>query len=423
MQKQPLRLYSAIPVVCFVSMLGFPPGETSQDPLQTTDRGSTRNHTVHLALDLGSSGTRFCMYPVWVDDAAPHGKRCRVGSQAPTCVKMSGGIAALVRNHSPEDVPGLILPKLRSAWEALGDGRKKGNLDLRNRISGVVALGTGGFRDPSTNLPDPRPEFRAVWSEITRFFHEEARQGQVMARTISGLEEARLAWLGVAEQRFATSQDSFAIIEVGGASIQFATSGRSLDYEDLYAASEYRGQDYVFNHFAPAGSPVAPGFDACFHPEDRQQQDGISCMAFLRKTVFSGSSINQLAYHFAPRRLYGLGAPWIGIFSDWPSGPPWNPKLNDSYNAALSPTNLSLLTQRVCKLTDDEIAVFAPNAFDLRKNSATGQASGKACFTLSYHTEFLRSVIDIAQDGVLQPGGDDQWARGAAVTRDFFPHC
>ena len=71
----------------------------------------------------------------------------------------------------------------------------------------------------------------------------------------------------------------------------------------------------------------------------------------------------------------------------------------------------------------DEIAAFAPNAFDLRKNPATGESSGKACFTLSYHAGFLESVAMISQDAALLPGGDDQWARGASVTHEFFPDC
>ncbi|HNO68744.1 MAG TPA: hypothetical protein PKI49_09540 [Pseudomonadota bacterium] len=380
---------------------------------------------MHLVLDLGSSGTRFCMYPVLVDGSAAERRRCRIPNAGanPTCVKMSGGIAALVRGHKADEVPGLIAPRLRQAWEMLGDPLRKGNPQLRDRIRGVVALGTGGFRNPSTNLPDDRQEFKAVWTEIERFFHAEAKQEHVVAKTISGLMEARLAWLGVAQQVPASPKDSFAIIEVGGASIQFATSGRSLDYEDLYAASEYRGQDYVFNKFVTSSGQVTPGFDACYHPEDPTQQDGGSCMAFLRKTVFWGSSINQLAFHFSSRRLYGLGAPWLGIFADWPSGPPWTLKADPSYNANLSTINLAALAKMVCKLHDEEIAAFAPNAFDLRKNPATGQSSGKACFTLSYHAEFLASVIGIAHDGVLLPGGDDQWARGAAVTHEFFPDC
>lgn len=434
MRPRPLRLFSTVPLVCLLAMLGYPdegaPTESARPP--------ERTESVHLTLDLGSSGTRFCMYPVSIDrpserpserageragERSGDQKRCRVTSQNPVCVKLSGGIAALVRNHSPEEVPALIGPKLQKAWEALGDSQKKGNLQLRERIHGVVALGTGGFRNPSTNLPDPRPEFQAVWAEINRFFKEEVKQEQVVARTISGLEEARLAWLGVAQQIPASVRDSFAIIEVGGASIQFATSGRSLAYEDLYAASEYRGQDYVFHKFAPPSGPTAPGFDACFHPGDRKQQDGPACMAFLRANVFSGSSINQLAYHFTPRRLYGLGAPWLGIFADYPSGPPWALKNDPSYSPKLSPGNLARLAERVCKLSDEEIATFAPNAFDLRKHSATGLGSGKACFTLSYHAGFLESVVMISQDAALLPGGDDQWARGAAVTREFFPDC
>jgi hypothetical protein len=146
-------------------------------------------------------------------------------------------------------------------------------------------------------------------------------------------------------------------------------------------------------------------------------------MAFLRANVFSGSSINQLAYHFPPRRLYGLGSPWLGIFADYPSTPPWRPKLDSSYSPKLSPGNLARLAEKVCKLSDDEIAAFAPNAFDLRKNPATGESSGKACFTLSYHAGFLESVAMISQDAALLPGGDDQWARGASVTHEFFPDC
>ncbi len=201
MRPRPLRLFSTVPFVCLLSLLGFP----DEGAPNEAGRSAERTESVHLVLDLGSSGTRFCMYPVTVMKGQEQ-KRCRVTSANPVCFKLSGGIAALVRGHSHDEVPSLILPKLRLAWEALGDPQKKGNPQVRDRIQGVVALGTGGFRSPSTNLPDERREFQAVWTEIARFFKEEAKQEQVVARTISGLEEARLAWLGVSQQIPATAE-------------------------------------------------------------------------------------------------------------------------------------------------------------------------------------------------------------------------
>ena len=161
MRPRPLRLFSTVPIVCLLALLGLP----EEGGLVPSHHFTERSESVHLVLDLGSSGTRFCMYPVSVErEDKSDRRRCRVTSVNPVCVKTSGGIAALVRGHAADEVPSMILPKLRQAWDALGDSHKKGNPQLRERIRGVVALGTGGFRSPSTNLPDERREFQAVWA-------------------------------------------------------------------------------------------------------------------------------------------------------------------------------------------------------------------------------------------------------------------
>ncbi|HMY59228.1 MAG TPA: hypothetical protein PK472_13285, partial [Pseudomonadota bacterium] len=66
MRQRPLRLFSTVPLVCFLSLLGFPQEGAHTEPIRPTEK----TESVHLVLDLGSSGTRFCMYPVLVDGSA-----------------------------------------------------------------------------------------------------------------------------------------------------------------------------------------------------------------------------------------------------------------------------------------------------------------------------------------------------------------
>jgi hypothetical protein len=59
MRPRPLRLFSTVPIVCLLALLGLP----EEGGLVPSHHFTERSESVHLVLDLGSSGTRFCMYP------------------------------------------------------------------------------------------------------------------------------------------------------------------------------------------------------------------------------------------------------------------------------------------------------------------------------------------------------------------------
>jgi hypothetical protein len=383
---------------------------------------------VHLVIDIGSSGSRFCMYQVsGVDDSTGS---CRVTGARAVCSRAKGGLARLTRGKPVAEVPSIIGPSLRSGWEALGDPAREGDPGLRARLRSAVALGTGGFRDGATGQPvdlATRPEWKAVFVEIERFLREEAHIPSVLARPITGEEEGRLAWLGLAQGAdLQRSPRDFATIETGGATIQLAIGSKGARYADIEVATEPRGQDVVFDRLSAArdkGEPGGAEFDACYSPRERKRQDGTRCITLLRERVFKDSAVKGLADAKTPRRLYGLGLPWGDLFKSYPAAAPWPKKEDTAMHEKLSLGNLQQLAARLCPLSDDEIAGYAPRAFSIIKDPATGTSTGRSCFYIAYHAAFFEAVRHAAAAEEIFSADEDQWARGAAVTHDFFAGC
>jgi hypothetical protein len=362
----------------------------------------------HLVIDSGSSGTRFCVFDVTHDPAT---KACAVGADQAICGKGSGGLAALTDGKDPKEVPALVTPKLEEAWTALeaawtAAGKDKADLEM---IRYGAALGTGGYRDPMTAAPAINPAWDAVWTTIDGFLKTKGLTN-VVAEAIPGEDEARLAWVGVNEA--VAPGKPFAIIETGGATLQLAGGTPGDAYDELLGGSIYNGMNYDF-----AQDSSDPAFAVCYSPMDRSTQDGAKCTAYLAEKHFKNNGLESLAATISPRSLYGLGAPWSGIFRDFPVAPPWTPKTDDTLHPAITLENLKALAAKACPLSDDEILAFAPNAYDAKN------MSDKVCYDLSFHAAYLDAFKSVADSPSIQAGGDDQWARGASVTGKFFADC
>jgi hypothetical protein len=362
----------------------------------------------HLVVDSGSSGTRFCVFDVTRELAS---ERCSVGAAPAICGKGSGGLAALTDGKPVAEVNALVLPKFEAAWTALEEawvtsGRDKALLE---KLDGAAALGTGGYRDPATAAPAMNPAWDEVWKSFEAYFQAKGI-GAVVAKAIPGEDEARLAWVGVREA--VAPSEAFAIIETGGATLQLAAGAPGDAYEALVGTSIYRGLNYEF-----AALGTDPGFSVCSSPADRSQQSGASCIDFLLSKVHSDNALVDLAKTISARPLYGLGAPWTGLFKEYPNQPPWMTKTGPELHSDFTLTNLRGLATLVCPMSDDELAGVAPESYE-----AVGK-TGRACYATSYHAAYLESVKALAKDETIRPGGDDQWARGASVTPKFFSAC
>lgn len=364
--------------------------------------------TGHLVIDSGSSGTRFCVFDVARDVST---KKCSVGAAAPICAKSKGGLAALVDGKDPKDVPALVTPKLEEAWVAIDQafvvmGKDLGELQ---KVKLAAALGTGGYRDPATAAPAMNPAWDAVWTTIDTFLKGKGFT-EVVAKAVPGEDEARLAWVGVNEG--VAPGKPFAIIETGGATLQLAGGAPGDAYDLLVGGSIYRGQNYEFSQLS--GDPA---FSVCFSPMDRSKQDGAQCVAYLAEKVFTTNGLEAVVAQISPRELYGLGAPWSGIFREFPNAPPWTPKTDDAFHPAFTLENLKALAAKACPLSDADVLAFAPNSFDAKS------MTNNLCYSLSFHAAYLEAFKGVADMPSIHAGGDDQWARGASVTAKFFSDC
>ncbi|MCB1138620.1 MAG: hypothetical protein KDK25_14915 [Leptospiraceae bacterium] len=160
--------------------------------LFTSEAPDIRKHPVHLVIDAGSSGTRFCPFAIQAGT-------CQLIDPKQDCfsVEGSGGLADLSEAE--------VFRLMESGFQRL-DGLE---------IQEAVLLGTGGFRKlPSSRQ---RTQLQIVESALQSQF------ALARAEIISGEEEARLAYLSVTAARGAKDHT---ILETGGATVQLAGLGR-----------------------------------------------------------------------------------------------------------------------------------------------------------------------------------------------------
>lgn len=410
-----------------------------QAPGQASDRTAAppvlSERRVHLVIDIGSSGTSLCLFPVQRavvpsshsvfdshsspiphSDRAQASPRCSVGAVEPVCAKSKGGLAQLVIGKSPTEITTLVMARLRESWRQLGDVAPTGRPDWRSEVRSAAALGTGGFRDSETGQPILRPEWRVLWQAVQQFLQHELALSQVVARPITGSEEGQLAWVGVREALAPTER--FAIMEVGGATVQFATadSPRETDLSKVVAVSDGRGQDLTFDKLSAAQSAHA-GFSVCFSPDHRERQSGAACLDLLYESVFSDARVAGLAAVTPVRRVYALGAPWLGLLREFPSAPPWKVKTDRELPSQVRFQDLRALAELVCSKSDRQILTLAPHSYEAKRGI------GRTCYSVAYHAAYFQAIAPAAKSQEVIPGGDEQWARGAAISGAFFSDC
>ena len=198
------------------------PNRASPSPAVRTPMAPLPTDTlVHLVIDLGSSGTRLCLYRV-TRPSLVSGRK--LAQDRPVCSRVQGGLAKQTRGHRPERIAGLVDAPLRLAWQLLGDaqvGRRS------HSAQSGADRGRAGYRRVSGSRHRPATEPSRVAAALSRgraILKQEAGLANVVAWPITGQEEGRLAWLGLTQS--ANPPQEFAAVEAGGATVQLAIGSR-----------------------------------------------------------------------------------------------------------------------------------------------------------------------------------------------------
>jgi len=351
------------------------------------------------------------MFPIRVGG---DGQRCAVGNLPPVCAKAKGGLAALTHGQTPAAVAEIVRPRLLAAWQALGDVSKGGRPEWRAQVRAVAALGTGGFRDLLTGQPESRPEWSTIWRTVEQFFAQDAQLPSVVARPITGSEEGLLAWRGVRESE--QPKERFAIMEVGGATVQFALAESLIPEAEVVAVSDGRGMDVTFDRMTADRSQRAE-FSVCYSPEHPERQNGLACIDLLWNQVFADSRVAGLAAVTSARRVYALGAPWLGLLRELPTVQPWQIKATRDLPSQVRLGDLVALAEWICPKPERQLVTIAPHSFEVKRRA------GRTCYSIAYHAAYFRAIAPAATAAEIYPGGDEQWARGAAISGEFFAAC
>ncbi|MCR9141946.1 MAG: hypothetical protein NXI24_06820 [bacterium] len=335
---------------------------------------------LHLVIDAGSSGTRLCLFEIQ--------RSCDTDSQACAChapeARTAGQSTGAGTCQSIPDSPGLATLPPAGAATALARGLEQSLAPaIIERLQGAVLLGTGGFRQ----VPAERRAaiVQALSSELK---HNIEASGVAV---LSGSDEGRLAWLAMREIE---ESSSHAILETGGASVQFAGGPDSQAIESISLpiginkAFESLQSDPQLARCYPFGAPDG-------------QTDFDDCRAAIRRAVFSDAAAKSLTKAAAGARdagddagrLFGLGSSWRAVFAGM-----------DQSKVSLS--ELLHFGRRVCaerKLTEQE---------------RTSKYLKRRCYLYAYQSVLLEET---GFDRITR--GNESWPRGAAISGEFFPAC
>jgi hypothetical protein len=384
-------------------------GGPGKEPVTPVKPAAPAGPTIHLVMDVGSTGTRFYL---WKVDRTAEG--CRLGARPPEVEPVDSkmdklGWARWARSKTPGEVRAAIRKETLDKLAALRAA------DLKPAFA--VAAGTGGFRDPETAAPtEGVPSYAAVWEGVRDALTDPAAPfhlapDHVVARAMSGEDEARTAWAGMRELRGASGD--FSVLEVGGATVQFAWGPSGAGYEAIRGASDFKGQDVVFSLLArdPADATPVPRATALPPPEAFRDKclptadhrgDGKACAELIHGAVFVSRAgwpnrLEPALDAAAPAAVYALGA-LSRAFRD----------ASDTQTVA----ELTAAAERTCALDPKEVEA-----------KVTKFRPERACYRAAYAAAFFRSVAAKAKGGVLSKGDGDLWVRGIAVQGKFFPDC
>ena len=223
--------------------------------------------SVHLIIDAGSSGTRFCAYEVRVADGCIN--------ETPDLNCFGAGADKGLADQSEAEV--------RATLDA-GFARLK---DVQ--VQRAVLLGTGGFRKLTAS--QQKRQMQIIQNDLLN------HTSNATAAVISGEMEGRLSWLSM---RSILRSDDHSILETGGATIQWAdSSGLALSIPA------------GLNDFHRLSGPP----DSCRDDATPSNERFARCSEGLLKAL--RSQIWYTTFFAAHNRseVYVLGSAWRSIFS------------------------------------------------------------------------------------------------------------
>jgi hypothetical protein len=318
--------------------------------------------TLHLVIDAGSTGTRFCLYEI----ERTAGGACR--APAPP---------SAVAECRPVSAPnGLADLDLESAIGVVDAGLNALGRETSSRVAQAALLGTGGFRR------QPPQEQARILMELRARFADRIAYIDV----ISGEMEGVLAWRS-AEQRGTVAP--FATLEIGGATVQYAAGTSAASVQAVSAPIGLTA--------ARTALTRARRYEAC-RIDDEGGSSYAACRAALVAAVFGDPGLGELASLVpaqARARLVGLGAPW-------------GQAAKIAGQTRLTHAGLRREAETICPM---------PLA-QARQRVGEHWSPPLACLLFTYAASLLEAV---GADKIEVSG--ESWPRGAAVSPEVFSAC
>lgn len=169
----------------------------------------------HIVYDAGSSGTRMYVYEQQQERWKIH--------QGPKIEALADPIRE-IRGKTQQDIPEVIanlvatLEQIKTAGpnDQAGQPIWRGfNWSSSCRLQSVLVYATAGMRLAEQAYPQ---QSQQLWNDLHQALREKLPSSVYIAtRTLTGYEEGLYAWLAVRDQ---TGEESFGIVEMGGASTQ-----------------------------------------------------------------------------------------------------------------------------------------------------------------------------------------------------------
>ena len=324
-----------------------------------------RGESLHLVVDAGSSGTRFCLFRIQKSS----GGSCQalsLSSPYNKCqkVKAANGLADL----STTDALGVI-----------EKGLNQFPANIRSRIQAMALLGTGGFRRQS----------RGAQKKIIAKLNAGLRTKKIKLplHIITGGMEGKLAWRAA---RQLGTDGPFAILETGGATVQLAAGPT---FQKLQAKSVSAGLNDSYTKLQKE-----PGFAHCLPSASKSPRSYQLCRGLIENFVASTgftrfARSRSLSLRSLP--LYGVGAPWGAVF-------------HFTGTDKVSPSDIDILGVNYCGMSESQLI----------QNGVDKRFAAKTCFLISHQSALLR-----ATGAPLIHKGGESWPRGGAVTNQFFGGC
>lgn len=315
---------------------------------------------VHLIIDAGSSGTRFCPYKINYSK-----DQCSLKELQEKCI-------------TPPSKDGLDSLSKQEIYEVLDKGFESIFLQYKT-VHYVSLLGTGGFRKLSAEQKKEKLE------SISEYFFKIPIHSNI--KFISGEEESYFAWKSI---EVLYNSKSHTILETGGATIQIAIGKNHFKYISLpYGINSVYQQSIQFKEFA----------ENCRYGLRLNPQNYKFCKDFIKEKYYQSKEfidfITLNKEDLITTKMYSSGTPWYVIFSQTKS-------------KNLTPTQLQEQGEKICSYSKE----------DLLKKGIQEKYIQSLCYLYYYHSAQLESIgTPMIYKGI------QSWTIGASISQKAIPYC